>query len=86
MLQQGHQDSNLTEAGARDAARAGTLLKDVWWDYCLASDLGRAATTAGIIRDLSCVNKTYPPLEFSENLRERHFGIRWEYCLKTNYI
>ena len=42
----GHSDVSLTEAGERDARRAGELLSGISFDRVIASDLSRAIRTA----------------------------------------
>jgi probable phosphoglycerate mutase len=68
--QQGQLNSDLTEAGIRQAEAVAESLKNYSIDHYYSSDLGRAIQTASIIS--SIIKK-----EFTTNtgLRERHLGI-----------
>jgi len=68
---QGQLDSPLTPAGEQQAERWGRALRSISWSRILASDLGRAATTAAIINaQLNLAIETDP------RLRELDWG-RW---------
>ncbi len=68
---QGQLDSPLTPAGAQQAERWGRMLKSLPWNRILASDTGRAVTTAAIINaHLNLAVETDP------RLRELDWG-RW---------
>jgi probable phosphoglycerate mutase len=68
---QGHQDSPLSALGERQAADWGRLLQGGGWTRMLASDLGRARSSAeGINRQLQL------PLHLDPRLREQDWG-RW---------
>lgn len=66
---QGHQDSPLTLEGERMADRWGLTLRAFHWDRILASDTGRAVTTAGRIN-----THLQLPLEVDPRLRELDWG------------
>lgn len=69
---QGQTDIALDPVGHAQARRAGELLASLNPDVIVASDLTRAADTAGYLSRASGV-----PVEFDEGLRER-FGGSWE--------
>ncbi|WP_026118844.1 histidine phosphatase family protein [Nocardiopsis ganjiahuensis] len=69
---QGQTDIGLDPVGHAQAERAGRLLATLGPDTILASDLKRAADTAGYLGHSSGV-----PVEFDKGLRER-FGGSWE--------
>jgi probable phosphoglycerate mutase len=66
---QGQQDVELDEVGVAQAARAAGWLAGYKPDLIVASDLSRAARTAGALAEL-----TGQPVELDPRLRERHFG------------
>ncbi len=66
---QGHSDSPLTADGESQATRWGELLKQFPWDRILASDTGRALTTAERINAFLKV-----PMETDPRLREQDWG------------
>lgn len=68
---QGHLDSRLTAEGERRAAAWGERLRDEGWDRLLASDLGRALSTARRINRVLDL-----PLDTDPGLREQNWG-RW---------
>lgn len=68
---QGHSDSPLTPQGELQASRWGRILKQFPWNRLLASDTGRARTTAEIINAYLKV-----PLTIDSRLREQDWG-RW---------
>jgi probable phosphoglycerate mutase len=68
---QGQLDSPLTPAGEQQAERWGRALKVLPWNRILASDTGRAATTAAIINA-----QLRLALELDPRLRELDWG-RW---------
>ena len=69
---QGQTDIDLDPVGHAQAERAGRLLATLGPDTILASDLKRAADTAGYLGRSSGV-----PVEYDKGLRER-FGGSWE--------
>ena len=68
---QGHSDTPLTPAGEQQAENWGRLLMPFPWDRILASDIGRALTTAERIN-----GKLKLPLETEPRIREQNWG-RW---------
>ena len=66
---QGHSDSPLTPEGERQASRWGRILRQFPWNRLLASDTGRARTTADIINAYLKV-----PLTVDSRLREQDWG------------
>ncbi|WAE74858.1 histidine phosphatase family protein [Streptomonospora nanhaiensis] len=69
---QGQTDIELDQVGHAQARRAGGLLASLGPDVIVASDLKRAADTAGYLSRATGV-----PIEFDKGLRER-FGGSWE--------
>ncbi len=69
---QGQTDIELDKVGHAQADRAGRLLATLEPDLIVASDLKRAADTAGYLS-----RATELPIEFDKGLRER-FGGSWE--------
>ena len=68
---QGHSDSPLSPEGERQASRWGRILRQFPWNRLLASDTGRARTTAEIINAYLKL-----PLTTDSRLREQDWG-RW---------
>jgi probable phosphoglycerate mutase len=66
---QGHWDSELTPAGAADAARWAESLAAKGFSRLLVSDLSRARTTAGILNA-----RLKLPMTLEKDLREQKFG------------
>jgi broad specificity phosphatase PhoE len=66
---QGHSDSPLTADGERQASSWGRRLLQFPWDRILASDSGRALTTAERINAFLKI-----PLETDPRLREQDWG------------
>jgi len=69
---QGQTDIDLDRVGRAQARRAGDLLATLGPDVIVASDLRRAADTAGYLSRAARV-----PVEYDKGLRER-FGGSWE--------
>ncbi|WP_151525345.1 histidine phosphatase family protein [Serinicoccus kebangsaanensis] len=69
---QGHLDTELSEHGVRQAREASAVLAELGVGRLVASDLRRAAQTAGALADLTGLE-----VEPDERLREIHVG-RWE--------
>ena len=67
---QGHLPGKLSEEGIAQAKKVAQRLKNEHVDYIFSSDLARAADTAKEIAKL----KPGTPIEFVEELRERHLG------------
>ena len=67
---QGHTDSELTEAGVRQAEAIGGMLGGERFDHLLSSDLGRAMRTAQLIAP-----NTGLEVRIESRFRERGFGI-----------
>lgn len=67
---QGHLPGKLSDEGISQAKKVSLRLKDEKIDYIFSSDLARASDTAKEIA------KFHPntPIQFVEDLRERHFG------------
>jgi probable phosphoglycerate mutase len=68
---QGHSDSPLTEYGEKQASNWGRILSQILWDRILASDSGRALTTAELIN-----SSLKLPLNIDARFREQDWG-RW---------
>lgn len=66
---QGHSDSPLTADGARQASSWGQILSQYSWDRILASDTGRALTTAEKINAFLNIS-----IETDPRLREQDWG------------
>jgi probable phosphoglycerate mutase len=66
---QGQKDSPLTSDGKIQASRWGQLLKPLPWNRILASDIGRAIETAGIINQALKIS-----LKTDARLREQDWG------------
>lgn len=66
---QGHEDSELTAAGVAQARALAQRMKDEDFDLLLASDLGRAMSTALHIAEI-----TGHEVRPDARLRERHYG------------
>ena len=66
---QGQKDSPLTSDGKIQASRWGQLLKSLPWNRILASDIGRAMETAGIINQALKI-----ALKTDARLREQDWG------------
>lgn len=66
---QGHEDSELTPAGIAQARALGLRMKDEAFDLLVASDLGRAMSTAEHIGAV-----TRHPVMPDARLRERNYG------------
>jgi 2,3-bisphosphoglycerate-dependent phosphoglycerate mutase len=67
---QGHHDSELTAAGLAQAEALAERMSQERFDLLVASDLGRAMQTAGVIS-----RRTGAPIVPDPRLRERHFGV-----------
>lgn len=67
---QGHMDTQLNEQGMAQARSVARALKDTHFDAIYASDLARAAHTAGAIAEGRDVDLRFEPL-----LREMHYGV-----------
>lgn len=66
---QGHSDTALTVEGERQARNWGKLLMGFAWDRILASDIGRALTTAKRMNELLNI-----PMETDQRIREQDWG------------
>ena len=66
---QGHEDSGLTPAGVAQARALAQRMKDEAFDVLIASDLGRAMSTALHIGEV-----THHRVIPDPRLRERHYG------------
>ena len=70
---QGHEDSPLSEKGARQVHQWGKFLATISIDRIISSDLGRVKETVAIIQQYI----QDVPLEFNSALREQSWG-EWE--------
>ncbi len=66
---QGHSDTPLTARGEQQAANWGRILSPIPWDRILASDVGRAVTTAEQINEFLNI-----PFETEPRIREQDWG------------
>lgn len=74
-------DVKITKQGEKDAASAGSWIKDIHFDKAYTSKLIRAHQTLEII--LKVINQSFIPIIEDINLNERHYGIyigknKWE--------